>query len=214
MCSTALNVALYFIHEHHQKQSPVDALKLQKLLYYSQGLYLALFSKPLFKDAIENWEHGPVVPSIWQKSKKSDLLNSSNRKPVFKEDTQVFLDKVMAEFASYDGWTLRELTHSESPWLETKQNESISTESLRLFFEDYVAKTTTDYVIVAPKLEQLVYKGKTVQYKVMTDLTEGGYVADVLGRPGCMTQAETLTELVENVKLAIEDWDDASKETI
>lgn len=214
MCSTALNVALYFIHEHHQKQSPVDALKLQKLLYYSQGLYLALFSKPLFKDAIENWEHGPVVPSIWQKSKKSNLLNPSNRKPVFKEDTQIFLDKVMAEFASYDGWTLRELTHSESPWLETKQNEPISAESLQVFFEDYVAKTNTDYVISAPKLEQLVYQGRTVQYKVITDLVEGGYVAQVLGRPGCMTQAETLTELVENVKLAIEDWDDASKKTI
>ena len=218
MCSTALNVALYFIHEHHQKQSPIDALKLQKLLYYSQGLYLALFNKPLFPESIEHWEHGPVVRPVYNEFKEFQYhplsLRHSEKPPVFDESTQVFLDKVMAEFASYEGATLRELTHSESPWLETKKNQVITTESLQLFFEDYVAKTPTDYVIAAPKLEQLVFQGQTVQYKVITDLTEGGYVAQVLGRPGCMTQAETLTKLVENVKFAIEDWDDASQKTV
>ena len=30
-------------------------LKLQKLLYYAQGFYLALYDKPLFEDRIEAW---------------------------------------------------------------------------------------------------------------------------------------------------------------
>jgi uncharacterized phage-associated protein len=40
--------------------------KLQKLLYYAQGYALALLGRPLFRDRIEAWDHGPVVPGVWQ----------------------------------------------------------------------------------------------------------------------------------------------------
>lgn len=40
-------------------------LKLQKLLYYQQGFHLANFGTPLFKEDIEAWMYGPVVPCIY-----------------------------------------------------------------------------------------------------------------------------------------------------
>jgi uncharacterized phage-associated protein len=44
---------------------PVDNLKLQKLLYYSQAVHLVLNGKlPLFNEAIEAWDYGPVVPRV------------------------------------------------------------------------------------------------------------------------------------------------------
>jgi uncharacterized phage-associated protein len=39
----------------------ISNLKLQKLLYYAQGFYLAIYGKALFEEDIVAWEHGPVV---------------------------------------------------------------------------------------------------------------------------------------------------------
>lgn len=43
------NIALYLL-----KNEEISNLKLQKLLYYSQGFHLAIFNKPLFFEPIEN----------------------------------------------------------------------------------------------------------------------------------------------------------------
>ncbi len=45
----------------------VSNLKLQKLLYYSQGFHLALFNRPLFEEDILAWEHGPVVREVYRR---------------------------------------------------------------------------------------------------------------------------------------------------
>lgn len=39
-------------------------MKLQKMLYYQQGLHLAYFGTPLFDEDLEAWMYGPVVPSV------------------------------------------------------------------------------------------------------------------------------------------------------
>ena len=44
----------------------VTNLKVQKLVYYAQGFYLALNGKPLFNNDIKAWAHGPVVPELYQ----------------------------------------------------------------------------------------------------------------------------------------------------
>ncbi len=41
-------------------------MKLQKLLYYEQGFHLAYFNQPLFNEAIEAWQYGPVVPLVYE----------------------------------------------------------------------------------------------------------------------------------------------------
>ena len=43
----------------------ISNLKLQKLLYYSQGCFLALRDEPLFDSPIEAWTYGPVVPEVY-----------------------------------------------------------------------------------------------------------------------------------------------------
>ena len=44
----------------------ISHLKLQKLLYYSQGVSLALRNQPLFNNKILAWAHGPVVREVWE----------------------------------------------------------------------------------------------------------------------------------------------------
>jgi uncharacterized phage-associated protein len=47
----------------------ISNLKLQKLLYYAQGVHLALHDVALFPEEIQAWMHGPVVPEVYQKYK-------------------------------------------------------------------------------------------------------------------------------------------------
>ena len=48
----------------------ISNLKLQKLLYYAQGSFLAVTDSPLFDDPIVAWQHGPVVESVYHEYKK------------------------------------------------------------------------------------------------------------------------------------------------
>lgn len=60
----ALLVAKWFINELHP-----EPLKLQKLLYLSQGFSFAFYDEELFSDEIEAWVHGPVVPNVYREYK-------------------------------------------------------------------------------------------------------------------------------------------------
>lgn len=65
------DIANYFLSkgEKFGKRS-ITPLKIQKLVYYAQGFYLALFNKPLFNEKIEAWQHGPVCRILYNKYKK------------------------------------------------------------------------------------------------------------------------------------------------
>ena len=63
---TAFDVANYFLSIPEYED--LTNLKLQKLVYYAQGIHLAIYGKPLFNEAIKAWEHGPVVPELYRKN--------------------------------------------------------------------------------------------------------------------------------------------------
>ena len=56
------DIAKWFINEI----SP-DPLKLQKLLYFAQGISYCFYDQSLFEDELEAWVHGPVNSNIYFK---------------------------------------------------------------------------------------------------------------------------------------------------
>ncbi len=66
---TALQVAEWFLAHNRIMEAEVGAerisnLKLQKLLYYAQGSFLAVTGQPLFGDRIEACYLGDKMPKI------------------------------------------------------------------------------------------------------------------------------------------------------
>ena len=59
-------------------------LKVQKLLYFADGVNLAVNDKPLFKEKIYAWQHGPVVKEVYEK-----LKVNGNKDIAFDEKTYV-----------------------------------------------------------------------------------------------------------------------------
>lgn len=127
----------------------ISPLKLQKLLYYCQAWHLAVFSKPLFKEEIEAWSHGPVIPSQYNRFAnilRNESIKTNNIKKesiVFEnKETENLLEEVLEIYNEHSANYLENLTHSEKPWVEARgslqpwerSNSIIQKESMKTFY--------------------------------------------------------------------------------
>lgn len=140
---TVNHIANYFLKSTHSEfGDSISNLKLQKMVYYAQGFHLAMFDQPLFDEDIVAWEHGPVVESLYHTYKdygageipQPDFVNLKD----FSEDQIELLDEVFEVYGQFSAWKLRNMTHSERPWLETRKKEVIRPELMQEFFKTLV----------------------------------------------------------------------------
>jgi uncharacterized phage-associated protein len=122
----AIDVADYFLClQDRYAEDYISNLKLQKLCYYAQGFYLAMNGERLFPDDIEAWQHGPVVPNLYDKYKKygsSELPISNGFDPdCISEEMQDLLSEIYQTYGQYSAWRLRDMTHQEPPWINTRK---------------------------------------------------------------------------------------------
>lgn len=119
-------------------------LKLQKLLYYAQGFYMAFNNgQKLFKDSIIHMQYGPVVKSL-----VNVLKGYSNRPiekldyeiPSFDDDTLAILNLVYNKLGQFSAYKLVELTHSEEPWQNTKQGQIIPAVEIYKYIKEHYTK--------------------------------------------------------------------------
>jgi uncharacterized phage-associated protein len=104
----------------------MTALKLQKLVYYSQVWSLVWDEEPLFNENIEAWANGPVVPDLFQCHKGQFQINTSilpasssdNLTPTQKET----INSVLKHYGNRTAQWLVDLTHLEDPWRNARGN--------------------------------------------------------------------------------------------
>ncbi len=65
---------------------------------------------------------------------------------------------------------------------------------------------------VSKRVEEVALGDFVYQVEIEPDLEDGGYVGNVAGLPGCLSDGDTVEELLENIKDAIEVWTEAREE--
>lgn len=143
--STALRIAEYIIHEAQKRRNPVTNTKLQKLLYFVQGSYLAKHNKKAFEDNIIAWEYGPVVKDIYY---KYSLCGAEPIIVVEEYDSKISLmlinaiDIVLESFLNVNQTDLIEETIKPgSPWSYTDIDDVISIDDIKDYFlTNYIKK--------------------------------------------------------------------------
>lgn len=136
------DIAEYFIRKFDELQTFLAQLKLQKLLYYAQGIGFGRYGVKLFNEPLLAWKHGPVVESIYDKYKKykrSPLERTPNTNIsslIQNEVISNILEETITIYGIYDAWVLRTKTHNEFPWLETDCNDVITDEKMFSFLKN------------------------------------------------------------------------------
>lgn len=115
--ATVSDVAAYIL----RRKGEMTAMKLQKLVYYSQAWSLVWDEAPLFSETIEAWANGPVCPALYAKHRGSFTVGSISGDPDVLTDAQRdTVDRVLAFYGDKDAHWLSELTHSERPWMDAR----------------------------------------------------------------------------------------------
>lgn len=113
--ASILDVADYILKE----LGPLPAMKLQKLVYYSQAWSLVWDDKPLFIARIEAWANGPVAPSLYARHRREYLVT---RKMIggdwrnLEREQRETIDAVIEHYGGRSSQWLSDLTHAEPPW--------------------------------------------------------------------------------------------------
>lgn len=135
-------IAEYFLFKAQTDEELLSNLKLQKLVYYAQGLHLALEGTSLFDEDIEAWEYGPVVPRLYHTYKRHGSGAIPSPKSFNPEDidlkTRDFLDEVYSVFGQYTALRLMDFTHEDQCWLDAYPNGIITHEAMQKDLRKYL----------------------------------------------------------------------------
>lgn len=151
--SLKLKAVLFRVFTYVQEITP---LMLQKMLYYIQGIYLAINDLELFPEECEAWVHGPVYRNVYMLFRdfkfnpidddRFSLLEGFSSE--LSDLERSVIDNVISTFGIYSGKTLESITHKEKPWLDVREGyvdneracEVISKASMASYFKSIDAK--------------------------------------------------------------------------
>ena len=134
------DVAAYITEKH----GPLSAMKLQKLVYYSQAWSLVWDDRPLFNERIEAWANGPVVRELYDRHRgqfqvDTWVVGNSNNLSADEKET---VAAVLGFYGPRSAQWLSDLTHSEAPWTDAREgmrdgergNKEITLESMMDYY--------------------------------------------------------------------------------
>ena len=141
---TALAVADAIIRLARKAETPITPMQVQKLSYFAHAWSLGLGHGPLFQDAVESWQHGPVIRSVYHALKSY----GGNRvaEPILSEAEgftpleSAVIDAIYQQYGELEGIKLSQMTHAEgSPWQQTYLRDKRSTIIHNHVIRDYYA---------------------------------------------------------------------------
>ena len=154
MAYPAIAVANEFIRA--AKGEPLSPMKLQKLVYYAHGWYLALHDAPLIEEHVEAWQFGPVVPELYRQLKRySDVEitrparqwrgGSKFYEPRIENEDDIssrkaldVIQSVWSAYGDYSATKLSNATHKPgTPWSKTYDQGCRSTVIPDELIKDY-----------------------------------------------------------------------------
>lgn len=99
----------------------LEAIKLQKLLYFCQGWSYGASDSPLFDEDFEAWTYGPVAPEIYHlhagKTGVGADFNFGGDPEKLDQDQKKLVDAVISAYGGINTFKLVDMTHQRgTPW--------------------------------------------------------------------------------------------------
>ena len=112
------DVAQYIFDEYKKVSGKIiDAMKLQKLLYFTQRESFAILGVPMFDAEFKGWEYGPVCPSVHSAYTTDGLSVDCNE---ISSENAYIIRNVIAEYGVVESWELSNMSHKEISWKKSR----------------------------------------------------------------------------------------------
>jgi uncharacterized phage-associated protein len=139
----AKSIANAFLTLANRDGKPIDPMKLQKLIFYANGYFIAENDgNPLVNEYFEAWDYGPVVPTVYYEFREykdrpiKRLAYTWDRKlsrsivapqPVGDAVAEAVIEWVWRSYGDFTGPELSSMTHKDgTPWSEARKRASNS----------------------------------------------------------------------------------------
>lgn len=105
-----------------QNMGEISAIKLQRLVYYSQAWSLAWDGAPLFNENFEAWNFGPVSPILYDHFKNQlkvccDMIDANLLTNTLTPDQKETIEIVIDLYGSLPNYSISQIVYKEQPWL-------------------------------------------------------------------------------------------------
>jgi uncharacterized phage-associated protein len=120
--ANVFDVAKYILEKH----LTLSAMKLQKLVYYSQAWHSVWSDQPLFDNRIEAWANGPVCPNLYTYHRGQFQIDVQSfpwgNSDVLTADQKDSINEVLNVYGDKSSQWLSDLTHIEKPWMDARKD--------------------------------------------------------------------------------------------
>jgi len=141
----SLSAAQYILNRARMTGDPsLTPMQLLKLVYIAHGYMLGVYGRPLLNEAVEAWQYGPVVPSLYHqiktyRSSPVAAVPGITEQVQFDQQEQQVLDFVTQVYGRHNGIVLSAATHQPgTPWQQTwsrfGKNAPISNDLIEAFY--------------------------------------------------------------------------------
>ena len=113
------------------KDEFITHMKIQKLLYFSYGVYLSKHNTYMVENRFQAWTYGPVLPTLYHKLK--DFGDAYITKQInFEGEIYAYtsgevlntIKTIVNKFGHHSAFKLSEMTHvKDGPWFKTVQEK-------------------------------------------------------------------------------------------
>ena len=116
--ATVHDVAAYIL----KRRGQMTAMKLQKLVYYSQAWALVWDERPIFPERIEAWANGPVVFELYDRHRgRFKVSEWDGDYHALENSERETIEIVLDFYGKMSSQELSNLTHQEDPWREARK---------------------------------------------------------------------------------------------
>lgn len=131
---SVLDISCFIINEHNKlyPNLRITNLRLQKLLYFAQAIFILNNREGCFEEPLVAWPYGPVNIDAYEEFKKYGkapikpqthyrIFVPFDEDNIDKED-KVIIKDLLKWAADKSDADLVELTHKQSPWINAMKN--------------------------------------------------------------------------------------------
>jgi uncharacterized phage-associated protein len=114
-----------------RSRGEMTAMKLQKLVYYSQAWSLVWDERPMFDEAIQAWANGPVCRTLYsahhrQFSVVPHSILPAGTEPDLDDRAKGTIEAVLNFYGDKSAQWLSDLTHLEAPWILARERAGVA----------------------------------------------------------------------------------------